>query len=231
MTANIVLLIYGYSTSIFRLYDLEKLESVLLDKPLAKMKSTQAAIENRRRGLAADGDFKSFVAVVTLIASGAIISGVRRCYSAIATFLGSLTVSLVFDVGWFSYNFYSIMSDRAIPRSEMDGDENEWGFGQLVPVLLLSTILLTFEELYSEQIQNLKRQQADNYNENAGVGTELADRSRKGSDDSDDSEPAHTTLARADTEAGGRGAGMSGVSPVDFPSGHTLLRRSSTLRR
>ncbi|KAL8801339.1 MAG: hypothetical protein Q9182_004546 [Xanthomendoza sp. 2 TL-2023] len=234
MTVDIVLLVHNYSTSIFRLYFLEKLNSMLLDKPLAQMKSTQAAIENRRRALAAGGGFKPFVAVATLTASGAVLSGVRRCYSAIASFLGSLTVSLVLDVLWFSFGFNSIMSDRAIPRSKMDGNEDEWGFGQVVPVLLLSSIFLTFQELYCEQKKNLEIQHADDNNNNARVGTERAtDRSKDrhsmkshDSDASEDSEPAHTTLARADTEAGGRGAGMSGVSPEDFPSGHTLLRRS-----
>ncbi|KAL8694908.1 MAG: hypothetical protein Q9224_003486 [Gallowayella concinna] len=149
MTANIVLLFYGYSTSIFRLYASEKRDTLLLDKPLGRMKSIQAAIDDRRRALAVGGDCKTFVAVMILTASGATISCVRRCYSAIAVFSGSLTVSLVFNLGRFGFSIYLVMWDRAIPRSEMDGDENEWVFGQVVPVLLLGSILLTFEGIYS----------------------------------------------------------------------------------
>ncbi|KAL8676356.1 MAG: hypothetical protein Q9186_007115 [Xanthomendoza sp. 1 TL-2023] len=149
MTANLVLLLYGYSTSIYRLYGFEMLDTLLLDKPLKKMESIQAAIENWRRALAVGGDFKSFIAVLNLTASGAIILCVRKFYSAIATFLGSLTFTLVFDVAWFAFGVYGIVSDRAISRSDMDGDENEWGFGQVVPVLLLSSILLTFTDLYT----------------------------------------------------------------------------------
>lgn len=38
--------------------------------------------------------------------------------------------------------------DRNIPPSEMDGNENDMTFGQLVPILLLSSTLITYKEAY-----------------------------------------------------------------------------------
>lgn len=68
--------------------------------------------------------------------------------------LESRTASFIQNIFWFSYGVYNIFSDRKIPENAgwgiesppMIGDENELGFGQLVPIFLLSsTLLITFE--------------------------------------------------------------------------------------
>ena len=41
-----------------------------------------------------------------------------------------------------------IIEDLAIPSSDMNGDENAMTFGQIVPILLLSSVLLVFREAY-----------------------------------------------------------------------------------
>lgn len=70
-------------------------------------------------------------------------------YLAIAAILGSLTISLYYDITWFSIGLTGIMKTRRVPGGDIDGDENQLSFGQIVPVLLLASIVLTFKEVYT----------------------------------------------------------------------------------
>lgn len=161
MAANIVLLVYGYSTSVYRLYSTDKLEKVLLDTPVEKMRNAQSTIEKRGRALAVSGRLRSYIASTILMSSGAVIAGTGYMYIAVAAFLGSLTMGLCFDIGWFVYSLYGIIVERKIPPSLMDGNENEWGFGQVVPLVLLGSIILTFKELHTGKIKTLLHAQTE----------------------------------------------------------------------
>jgi len=72
-----------------------------------------------------------------------------RLYLALAAILGSLTISLYFDIVWFTLGLISILENRKIPGNNIDGDENKLSFGQIVPMLLLASIILTFKEVYT----------------------------------------------------------------------------------
>jgi len=53
------------------------------------------------------------------------------------------------DLFWFGYSLYFLVEDRKIPSQNcatMDGNENAMGFGQIVPILLLSSTLFIFSE-------------------------------------------------------------------------------------
>ena len=49
---------------------------------------------------------------------------------------------------WAAYSLWCLWLDRNIPPSEMDGNENDMTFGQLVPILLSNSTLITYKEAY-----------------------------------------------------------------------------------
>jgi len=51
-------------------------------------------------------------------------------------------------VAAFIYGLVGLFQDRNIPREKMDSDENLMTFGQIVPILLLSSTILVAREAY-----------------------------------------------------------------------------------
>ena len=76
------------------------------------------------------------------------VSTISWMYFALVALIGSRTCNLALDTFWFAYSLWSIIGDRAIPASDMNGNENAMSFGQIVPILLLSSIVLVFREAY-----------------------------------------------------------------------------------
>ena len=54
----------------------------------------------------------------------------------------------VFETFWFAYGNWGIWGDRAYAKTYMEGDEDQWGFGQLVPLFLLGLPLLSIVDNY-----------------------------------------------------------------------------------
>ena len=70
-------------------------------------------------------------------------------YIGIVMFLFSYSVQFCVDIYWFARGLFSLIIDRQIPEgSQMNGDENSMGFGQIVPILLLSSIVFVVKEAY-----------------------------------------------------------------------------------
>lgn len=146
--AWLFILVFGYSATILDLYENNFLHSLLIEKPMNKLKSVQHAVRIKRSVWASTGGAKSVIARIILPPVDTLLLGAAKSYVGIAAVSGSVTFGLLFDLGWFASGLWAIITDRDIPRTQMDGDENAWGFGQIVPVLLLSSIILTFRELY-----------------------------------------------------------------------------------
>ena len=72
-----------------------------------------------------------------------------RVYLGVAAVFGSLTISLYYDILWFSLGLIGILWGRNIPKSDMIGDEHQLSFGQIVPMLMLASIVLTSKEVYT----------------------------------------------------------------------------------
>ena len=72
-----------------------------------------------------------------------------RVYLGVAAIFGSLTMSLYYDILWFSLGLIGILWGRDIPTSDMIGNEHQLSFGQIVPMLMLASILLSFKEVYT----------------------------------------------------------------------------------
>jgi hypothetical protein len=55
---------------------------------------------------------------------------------------------LLFYVGFGVWNTYDALSLRALNRHLIDGDETKWGFGQVLPVVLMAAILVNGVDIY-----------------------------------------------------------------------------------
>ncbi|CAL8576858.1 hypothetical protein XPA_002725 [Xanthoria parietina] len=231
MTIQMVLLIYCYTTSIARLYNPEKTDLLLYEKPLRKMERSIARLHECIVSSSSGGGWKSYVTSSLLLPAWAFVACSKVAFVAIAAITGSITVSMCLDIVWFAIGVQGIVDDRNIPKSEMIGNENAWGFGQLIQVLLLSSILLTFKDSYSQQSDKRARRARKSRDPSKGATQpdDEFDATAEDSQDSEDTELAHVTLARRDTEAGGRQGGISSTSTQEFPTGHRPVRRTTTI--
>ncbi|KAL8756781.1 MAG: hypothetical protein Q9199_002705 [Rusavskia elegans] len=228
MRSQMVLLTYSYTVSMARLFNPDKLDILLYERPLRKMERSIARLQDCIVSSIALGGWISYVTSILLLPAWAFVACGKWGFVALTAIVGSTTVSLCVDIAVSAIGVWGIIDDRNIPKSQMDGNENAWGFGQLIQVLLLSSILLTFKDSYSKQSDKRARR-AKKRGQHTQAPNQEDDATAEHSQDPDDSEPAHVTLARADTEAGGRGGGISSTSTQDVPTGHTLVRRTPTI--
>ncbi|KAH7130407.1 hypothetical protein B0J11DRAFT_523121 [Dendryphion nanum] len=71
----------------------------------------------------------------------------------------SATLELAFMFIWFGANIYWIVVDKLDAKTWMFDKEwkreNDWGFGQIVPVVLLMLPLMTFAETWHELMEEV----------------------------------------------------------------------------
>lgn len=144
-----VALLIHYSTSIWRVYDTQRFDRYFLQYPRDKLQKMMRSAQRTNSNLSSMSNRRQQTAGVGVIALQSLLALSIWLYLAIAAALGSLTMSLYYDVCWFVLGFMGILYTRKIPGSDMDGDENKLTFGQIVPVLLLASILLTFKGVYT----------------------------------------------------------------------------------
>ena len=149
MAVNMVLLILGYGVAIGRLFSPDKVDNFLLVKPKQKLKRAVVNIQEKIDDSISKGGLISYATSVLLMLAWVLVSCARGLFIAIAALMGSITISLCGSLAWLAFGVWGLFDDRNIPKSEMKGNENAWGFGQLIQVLLLTSILLTLKDLYS----------------------------------------------------------------------------------
>lgn len=138
MSFNILLLLYGYGFNILYLYGSC---SVYVHTWLFEIPATSLdrKIENYRH----IGQRHFYPALLANL-----LRFIRWVLLLIQEIFYSRWLDFLFDVLWAGLGLYWILSDRRIPASEIDGNENELTFGQIVPILLLSSTILTMREAY-----------------------------------------------------------------------------------
>ncbi|KAL9590751.1 MAG: hypothetical protein Q9203_000473 [Teloschistes exilis] len=146
-----IALLIHYSTSIWRVYDTQRFDRYFLHYPRDKLAKILRSAKRTNSNLSSMSNKRLQTAGVTEIACKWALTLLIRFYLAIAAILGSLTMSLYYDIAWFVLGLMGILDTRQIPGADMDGDENQLTFGQIVPVLLLASIVLTFKGVYTEQ--------------------------------------------------------------------------------
>ncbi|KAI4260907.1 MAG: hypothetical protein LQ352_000062 [Teloschistes flavicans] len=146
-----VAILIHYSTSIWRVYDTQRFDRFFLHYPRDKLAKISRSAKRTNSNLSSMSNKRLQTAGVTEIAFKWALTLLIRVYLAMAAILGSLTMSLYYDIAWFVLGLIGILETREIPGADMDGDENKLTFGQIVPVLLLASIILTFKGVYTEQ--------------------------------------------------------------------------------
>lgn len=69
-------------------------------------------------------------------------------YMLIASIFASRWTNHLLCVGAFIYGLVGLFQDRNIPMENMEGDENLMTFGQIVPILVLSSTMFVAREAY-----------------------------------------------------------------------------------
>lgn len=142
-------LILHYSTSIWRVFNTSIFDHYLLRIPRDGLREIDQYLKRSRIIMAESGIGGFRAAPPSLLPLQLLLAVTLRLYLALAAILGSLTISLYFDIVWFTLGLISILENRKIPGNNIDGDENKLSFGQIVPMLLLASIILTFKEVYT----------------------------------------------------------------------------------
>lgn len=149
MTFNLLLLWYGYTSRIIQLYDSAVLENFFFYRPVNRIKVARDTIENKRCAYSSANGVKPWFASIMLLLLRIILQVALAVWITIAVLITSNTQMLCFDMFWLVYSSYGLLVDRASLSTETEGNENEWGFGQIVPLLLLSSTIMLFKELYT----------------------------------------------------------------------------------
>lgn len=85
-------------------------------------------------------------ACIALVKSSRIVCSFT--YMLTASLFASRWTNLLVGVGAFIYGLVCLFQDRNIPREKMDSDEDLMTFGQIVPILVLSSTIFVAREAY-----------------------------------------------------------------------------------
>ncbi len=154
MYTKLVILFIDYPSSIGLLYqpsrDLWK--RWLYTKPRELMQSAIDRLQQMRSRKATKSFPMATARRVSCAACIALVKSSRIACSFIYMLTTSLFASrwthLLVCVAAFIYGLVGLFQDRNIPREKMDSDENLMTFGQIVPILLLSSTILVAREAY-----------------------------------------------------------------------------------
>lgn len=150
MKLNICMLIYGYGGSFLCLF--ERLSNAFIlyfwTTPVMRMRYGLISLGRLKAYLRASSSIAAFPAWLAVGAAEILLAIILRVYITIAALLGSTVVNLYVDVFYFAYGVWGFTQDRATASSDMVGNENEMGFGQIVAPLLLASTIMTFQESY-----------------------------------------------------------------------------------
>ncbi len=154
MYTKLVILFIDYPSSIGLLYqpsrDLWK--RWLYTKPRELMQSALDRLQQMRSRKATKSFPMATARRVSCAGCIALVKSSRIACSFIYMLTTSLFASrwtnLLVCVAAFIYGLVGRFQDRNIPREKMDSDENLMTFGQIVPILLLSSTILVAREAY-----------------------------------------------------------------------------------
>ncbi|KAH9477769.1 hypothetical protein JR316_0009998 [Psilocybe cubensis] len=90
-------------------------------------------------------------------------SKVRKTVIMLWAFLGSMTLEILVQLGWFGYGVWNLVADRQWGDAYFRGDsivgngcdpiyntEDDWGFGQIFPVMILIVLLMTLFQAHGD---------------------------------------------------------------------------------
>lgn len=158
MYADLTFIVTGYPSNIMRLYDAPRdfVKKWLHDKPEAASDRFIRFCKSKRGEITTQSARTTHARYLLYWSLIACAETCIKCYIFMyrlwATLDDSRWCSLIFCLAWFGVGLASVFGDRNIPPWDMDGTENAMTFGQIVPVLLLSSTLLMAGEAYDGSV-------------------------------------------------------------------------------
>lgn len=143
LSFNLLLLLFGYGCNILSLFESY---SEIFDKWAFTIPAN--AIERKIRACQERGQRHRYSALLA--------KGLQLFHSLLFwmhEIFCSWCLDLVIGFVWFGLGVNWLMTDRDIAALSMDGNEDDLTFGQIVPLLLLSSTILTLREAYDGKIQ------------------------------------------------------------------------------
>lgn len=151
MSVGVVLICLNYSPSIIPLFEsaTKFLDLWFETKPKAAQRHAIERLKKKMSHISSPTSVKGRMKRCGCTISIMFLRTIIWIYFALMSLVGSQIASLALDIFWFAYGMWGIITDRSgIPPSEMNGNENAMSFGQIIPILLLSSTLLVFMEAY-----------------------------------------------------------------------------------
>lgn len=153
MIILLVVLVFSYSITLIALFPSFEgpITTWTYSKPLGALDKSLKFLRKRAWPEKGKAKFRSGIPVEQVLSATLYgINYVIRFFFIVAGHaFTSYSIILIGDFAWFAYGVYCLLADRDIPNeSPMTGDESAMGFGQIIPILLLSSIILTSKEAY-----------------------------------------------------------------------------------
>ena len=157
MGLNLFFIGYGYPLSIIMLYKKPRtaLAHWLYEKPEVFSRHWITQLKSERAQNLCSGPTNAQMKCAILSIPLGILLAIRILHRALADIITSRVMALGADILWFAYGLYGLIEDRSLPPSEMEGTENEMSFGQITPILLLSSTVFVFREAYDGQCYSM----------------------------------------------------------------------------
>ena len=92
---------------------------------------------------------KSVMAIVRQVfslAETAVWTILRIAHRVLVIFDDSLTMAWLINLPWIAAGLYWLILDRSVNPRDVNGNENDMGFGQLIPIFLLASTVFVFQE-------------------------------------------------------------------------------------
>lgn len=149
---NIALILLFYPMQILLLFEStsEFIDEWLWMRPLKRM---DKAVRTSNELVSSSG---STLSKLRYRCQSFIYKMARAVYTLVAALLGSRTASFALDLFWFGYGIWTLIGDRVFAAERMDGSENLWTFGQIMPLLLLVSTIFVFKETYEGEISEFE---------------------------------------------------------------------------
>lgn len=150
MIVNLILIGCSYPLSIVTLYErpTKLITECLVRVPRGFLQNRVWRLQDRRVELYGRSFADIGAEVLYCVSLEAFWTAVRLGHLALVALITARRTTYVQDIFWLAYSLQGLVGDRTIPASEMDGTENVMSFGQIVPMLLLTSTVFVFGEAY-----------------------------------------------------------------------------------
>lgn len=146
MKVDIALIACSYPLNILALYN-SPFEEWMYNKPMQFLDRKIRSFGDRLHQ-ARQHSTRAAIARYYYSRIKALLTVLRKSYFWLGAFINSRCTDWVFNLAWAVYGLYNIVSNRSIAASQMNGNENSMTFGQIIPLLLLSSTIFVFREAY-----------------------------------------------------------------------------------